>query len=243
MVSIPSLIPSDCLYLFFIFYFRTPFHSDVFGSYSWSANIFGRKHWLLLPPNEELKLKDGLGNLPFSISQDLLLKNGVKFFDLIQQCNETLFVPSRWFHQVTNIDDSVSVNHNWFNGCNINIIADCLLTHYDEVEKEIADCQDMENFEEHCQLMLKASFGINFYDFVEIIKHIADKRIKALQDGKKIKSFDSFFIGSNHMLFDLKVILRLTRRLKENLSVCKFDAIVKLIVECENKINKICRIF
>ena len=34
----------------------TPFHTDVFGSYSWSSNIVGRKRWIFLPPGEERKL-------------------------------------------------------------------------------------------------------------------------------------------------------------------------------------------
>lgn len=28
----------------------TPLHRDVYGSYSWSCNIFGRKRWWLIPP-------------------------------------------------------------------------------------------------------------------------------------------------------------------------------------------------
>jgi hypothetical protein len=29
----------------------TPLHRDVYGSYSWSSNIVGRKRWWLIPPN------------------------------------------------------------------------------------------------------------------------------------------------------------------------------------------------
>ena len=35
----------------------TPFHADVFGSFSWSANIVGKKRWIFFPPGEEIKLK------------------------------------------------------------------------------------------------------------------------------------------------------------------------------------------
>lgn len=34
----------------------------------------------------------------------------------IQQEGETVFVPSGWFHQVHNLDDCISLNHNWMNG-------------------------------------------------------------------------------------------------------------------------------
>ena len=48
----------------------TPFHSDVFGSYSWSANIVGKKKWVFFPPGEEHKLKDKLGNLVYDVESE-----------------------------------------------------------------------------------------------------------------------------------------------------------------------------
>lgn len=41
----------------------------------------------------------------------------------------------------------------------------------------------MENYEDHCQLMLKASFGLNYKDFIDILIHIANKRLQQI-DGK-----------------------------------------------------------
>ena len=38
--------------------------------------------------------------------------------EVIQRAGELLFVPSGWYHQVENIDDCISINHNWLNGCN-----------------------------------------------------------------------------------------------------------------------------
>ena len=35
-----------------ILQFRTPFHADVFRSYSWSANICGKKKWIFFPPGK-----------------------------------------------------------------------------------------------------------------------------------------------------------------------------------------------
>lgn len=212
-------------------YDRTPFHSDVFGSYSWSANIHGRKLWLLLPPDEELKLKDGLGNLPFSINGALLDEKNVKYFELIQESGETLFVPSKWFHQVRNLDDAVSINHNWFNGCNINHIIDSLTNHHKDVEKEISDCKDMENFTEHCQLMLKSSFGMNFGDLLDIITHISDKRTRALKESFNFKMFDEFTFGIKHNLHDLEVITEALTKLRTNQNVVKLKNIVKIIDE------------
>ena len=33
-----------------------------------------------------------------------------------QSAGECLFVPSEWHHFVLNLNDTLSVNHNWFNG-------------------------------------------------------------------------------------------------------------------------------
>lgn len=163
----------------------------------------------------------------------------MKYFDIVQDANETVFVPSKWHHQVTNLDDAVSINHNWFNGCNVNFIADSLLRHCEEVEREIDDCRDMENFDEHCQLMLKSSFGMNFADFLAILTHIADKRIKALRDKINFQVFDEFSFGENHMIYDLKEIAQVLTRLRENNSVSKFDEIVDLINLYVDKINEV----
>ena len=102
----------------------TPFHTDVFGSYSWSANIVGKKRWIFLPPGEERKLKDKLGNLVYDVeseeAKELEEKNGpIQKFEVIQNSGEVVFVPSGWHHQVSNLEDTISINHNWFNGCNI----------------------------------------------------------------------------------------------------------------------------
>lgn len=40
----------------------------------------------------------------------------------------------------------------------------------------------MDNYEEHCQLMLKASFGLNYKDFIDILIHIANKRLQQIDD-------------------------------------------------------------
>lgn len=93
--------------------FRTPFHADVFSSYSWSANIVGKKKWLLFPPGEEDTLRDSHGQLCFDFTNDQLLQNctkyphynrkTIKYFEIIQNEGQVIFVPSGWHHQVWNL--------------------------------------------------------------------------------------------------------------------------------------------
>ena len=92
-------------------YFRTPLHTDVFSSFSWSANICGRKRWLFFPPSEGNKLKDAHGNLIYDYT-DLCERNKKDLYPLIadvkspieifQNPGEIIFVPSGWYHQVFN---------------------------------------------------------------------------------------------------------------------------------------------
>lgn len=96
---------------------RTPFHADVFRSYSWSANICGRKKWLLYPPGQEEFLRDTHGNLPYDVTsaelQDKSLypntEEACQPLEIIQEAGEIIFVPSGWHHQVYNLVISVNV--------------------------------------------------------------------------------------------------------------------------------------
>lgn len=78
----------------------TPLHRDVYGSYSWSANVVGRKVWWLFPPGTETQLREGSG-LMFDVRGTEKEQLGVK---IVQEEGEVIFVPSGWHHQVVNID-------------------------------------------------------------------------------------------------------------------------------------------
>jgi hypothetical protein len=47
------------------------------------------------------------------------LTTNVILLDVIQDEGDTIFVPSGWYHQVHNIGDVISLNHNWCNAYNI----------------------------------------------------------------------------------------------------------------------------
>ena len=79
-------------------------------------------------PGEEEKLRDPLGNLPFDLSSEDLGEKNIKCVEVTQEVGEIIFVPSGWFHQVRNVEDTISINHNWFNGSNIMFVARALTT-------------------------------------------------------------------------------------------------------------------
>ncbi|XP_044268004.1 2-oxoglutarate and iron-dependent oxygenase JMJD4 [Tribolium madens] len=181
----------------------TPFHADVFNSFSWSVNVCGRKKWILFPPGEESLLRDSLNNLPHDISA---MNHTCRHFEVIQNAGEAIFVPSGWFHQVWNLEDTISINHNWVNGCNIMKMWDAIDNNLKCVKKEIEDCSDMEGFLHHCQVMLKASFGMNFYKFYDFLKFIALKRLAQVHKKKKEELFHGHILGLNHAFFDLQSV-------------------------------------
>ncbi|XP_069698380.1 2-oxoglutarate and iron-dependent oxygenase JMJD4 isoform X2 [Periplaneta americana] len=144
----------------------TPLHADVFTSYSWSVNVCGRKRWLLFPPGEEECLRNRHGHLVYDAGapelEDEKLYPRYKelrvSIEVIQEAGEAIFVPSGWHHQVWNLEDTISINHNWVNGCNIETMWSSLQSNLMAVKKEVEDCKDMEGWDEHCQLMLQAMF-------------------------------------------------------------------------------------
>ncbi|XP_028128145.1 2-oxoglutarate and iron-dependent oxygenase JMJD4 [Diabrotica virgifera virgifera] len=225
----------------------TPFHADVFSSYSWSANVFGKKRWLIFPPGNEEILRNSLGDLPYdvegkesiSIARDcmsirtesisiakesistakesissrkesMLIRSGhssdtdKQCIEVVQNPGEAIFIPSGWYHQVQNISYAISVNHNWVNGCNINMMYESLLRALNDVKEEIKDYSEMDDFEQHCQLMLNAHFGMNFEQFYKFLLYIASKRMEMLQELCPKTLFHGQEIGTNHILFDLQ---------------------------------------
>lgn len=95
---------------------RTRLHADVLFSYSWSANVVGTKRWKLVPP-EQLHLVSDAATL--ARRPDLDEIPGITAIEIVQKSGELLFVPSGWYHQVENLTDCISINHNWLNAHNV----------------------------------------------------------------------------------------------------------------------------
>ncbi|EEF51959.1 2-oxoglutarate and iron-dependent oxygenase JMJD4 isoform X3 [Ricinus communis] len=150
----------------------TPLHADVFRSYSWSANICGKKKWIFLSPSQcHLVFDRNMKNTVYNIFEDVSetqfpgFKKAI-WLECIQNQNEIIFVPSRWYHQVHNLEDTISINHNWFNAYNLSWVWDLLWEDYKEAKEYIEDIRDIcDDFEGVCQRNLAANTGMNFIDF------------------------------------------------------------------------------
>lgn len=142
--------------------------------------------------------------------QQLIRDNCIRAFEVVQRAGQTVFVPSGWYHQVWNVEDTISVNHNWFNGCNIHCIWAAMFGKFQAVLREIDDCKDMDNFDEHCQLMLKSDFGLDFQMFLDILSCIAKNRFEIIHRNCD-KIFNEHKLGRNHAVYDLKAIRRVVK--------------------------------
>ncbi|KAI1722597.1 jmjC domain, hydroxylase domain-containing protein [Ditylenchus destructor] len=157
----------------------TRFHSDVMGSFSWSANICGRKQWYLLRPGNESHFAQGKGNFIDDIRtmKDKWPEAGV--IEFIQEPGEITFIPSGWYHQVHNLEDSISINHNVINACNIDILLKLVQSRMTDVQAELLDVRDIlssQEFLDQCQALLLADLRINVPKLTELLELVIGNR-------------------------------------------------------------------
>eukprot|EP00850_Spirogloea_muscicola_P012565 SM000082S22807 [mRNA] locus=s82:70157:71484:+ [translate_table: standard] len=105
-----------------------------------------------------------------------------QWLECVQEAGEALFVPSGWHHQVVNLEDTISINHNWINGCNIDWTWRLLQQDYGEAWAAIADIRDIaDDFEALCQRNLAINTGLNCSDFWEFLRAVATEQAHGLR--------------------------------------------------------------
>lgn len=144
----------------------TTLHSDVLHSFSWSYNVVGMKKWIFhVPELPGINDNDGRGEPYIS-----------KKFEVIQNTGETIFVPATWKHEVVNLVETISINHNWITAANVDLSWQCLLTEISSIETELQSwghipCHDFAAREN----MLRGCIGLDVTSFffmvlVELIR-------------------------------------------------------------------------
>ncbi|KAI4326716.1 hypothetical protein MLD38_032000 [Melastoma candidum] len=201
----------------------TPLHADVFRSYSWSANVCGKKRWLFLSPSQhhlvfDRHMKHSIYDIYDEVSSTIFpnFEKSV-WFECIQESGDIIFVPSGWYHQVHNMDDTISINHNWFNGHNLTWIWDLLSRDYDEAKEYIEDIRDIcDDFEGLCQRNLAANTGMNFSDFFTLMARMAFANVSHLfsvlmSNKEEINDLSSVV---KHLSFNLSSIRKISMNMK-----------------------------
>lgn len=226
---------------FFVFS-STPLHVDVFGSFSWSANICGLKKWLIIPQKNVAKLKKLLPELPndlYAVQGHEEIFKKVEAFEITQRAGETLFVPSGYFHQVVNLEDTISINHNWFNACNLERIFENILEAHEQVQKEIGDLKESssaQDWNDNCQKILAMHFGLNLNDFLRIILQIVNRlereskqslanKFRFDHDVESILSVSSKIRSNDHFIWGWNKVDEVVKKLQ----CIKYKKLAKLL--------------
>jgi hypothetical protein len=128
----------------------TPLHRDVYCSYSWSTNVVGCKKWTLFPPSVTKFL---YSNRSRERVFDVRNYDGQRFPEfakaldeaiiVVQKQGETIFVPSGWYHQVENLTDCISINHNWCNANSLSNMYSAMCQEIADVEHALSDVREM----------------------------------------------------------------------------------------------------
>ncbi|KAJ1733009.1 hypothetical protein LPJ61_001772 [Coemansia biformis] len=179
----------------------TPFHEDVFRSYSWSTNICGEKYWILVPPGQTDLFTDPVRGWVHNIADpdEVCFPHArrVRRIEFVQGPGETVFVPSGWWHQVRNIGDTISINHNWANEHNLCHLYRRLAADMARVRHALRDVADMDDFVEHAQRVLRADSGSDYLGFTRFVLHMANIYLRQLADpgsiSPELRDLDPYF--------------------------------------------------
>lgn len=135
---------------------RTTLHSDVLNSFSWSFNVAGTKEWKFFPPKP---------NHSHGQNDNPLMEHLV----VTQRAGECMFVACGWQHEVVNLEETLSINHNWITTSNLDQVWSCIRSEMRDVEVEMEawgmgpDCWDAK------ETMLRGCVGLDVTGFFFVI--------------------------------------------------------------------------
>lgn len=134
-------------------------------------------------------------------------------------------------------EDTISINHNWINGCNILNVWKELERSLIAVMKEIEDCSNMDNWPAHCQVMLKASHGMDYTQFYDFLSFIIARRLNAIDSKEFCISFNTWQLGIEHTIFDLNCAKNVLKNLIEDTKKKDIYQMIFCDEQPEDKIN------
>ena len=101
---------------------RTTLHSA--SEHNLFTQVYGSKHWYLYPPENDVIFEPPVTRTPYFHSMfdpespNLEVFPNAKYLQAWEcklEAGDVLFNPPSWWHQVTNLDDSIGVGFRWFN--------------------------------------------------------------------------------------------------------------------------------
>lgn len=129
-------------------------HSDVLHSFSWSYNVIGTKQWTFFKGMLRGSEDDDSDDACYSEPR----------VTVVQKAGQAMFVPSQWQHEVVNLEETISINHNWMTSANLDLCWECLTTEMVAIDKEL-DAWDIHDNAEARESMLRGCVGLDVTAF------------------------------------------------------------------------------
>jgi JmjC domain, hydroxylase len=148
-------------------------HSDVLHSFSWSYNVTGSKQWTFF------RETDACGQQQQEEETTIVV---------IQTAGQAMFVPSRWQHQVINLEETLSVNHNWITAANIDLCWDCLQAEMTAIDCELEAWGIRDNPEAE-ESMLRGCVGLDVTAFFLMVMVRVSDLLVAWHDEGAVEEF------------------------------------------------------
>jgi hypothetical protein len=197
----------------------TALHADVLRSFSWSTNVCGRKRWYLIPPECTYLLYDCFGKTLASHLHVDIYDGMDAFFpglpearehaiEIVQEAGETIFVPSKWYHTVENLEATLSINHNWLNRF-------CIKNSWEKLKSELRSMQIEEADGQHGDAQDESKTGVNTSDSSQVgddlllLWHVISKKARChLEDFQECRD-------NSQRLFDVQAIFCVLTEIKD----------------------------
>ena len=93
-------------------------HYDFLESHAYLAQIVGKKQCTLFSPEDSPALYDGKVNVDAPDFAKFPLFRDATAYECTLEPGELLFMPYRWWHHVVGLEESITVNYNFFNRVN-----------------------------------------------------------------------------------------------------------------------------
>jgi glycosyltransferase involved in cell wall biosynthesis len=94
-------------------------HYDFLESHAYLAQILGKKRCVLFSPADSEALYGGKVNVDTPDFERFPLLQNATAYECTLQPGELLFIPSRWWHHAVCLENSITVNYNFFNRANM----------------------------------------------------------------------------------------------------------------------------
>jgi hypothetical protein len=162
----------------------TPMHHDVLCSFSWSANIVGTKKWILFDPEQSKLLfdrhnRDVIPDITKLCPSKYPNAHRAKPIHCVQQAGEVMYVPSGYYHQVLNLTDCISVNHNGLQSENAFAAWRFLRKEYVDSKHAIehleSTYESVSAFESEIQRVMRVDCGFDVSKWIDMLRVVASR--------------------------------------------------------------------